>query len=69
METILIVLGILVVLVLGFGIYRLATRDQHEANILRVHGKVKREQNFSTVIFAILSIIGLFALLFAFTIL
>lgn len=69
METILIVLGILTVLVLCFGIYRLANRDQHEASILRVHGKVQRRQNFSTVFFAILSIIGLFALLFVFTIL
>ena len=64
MEAILIVLGVLTVITIGVGIYRLANRDKHEASILRVHGKVKREQNFSTVIFAIISIVGLFTILF-----
>lgn len=69
MEAVLIVIGILTVIALAVGIYRLANRDKHEASILRVHGKVQRRENFSAVIFAIISIIGLFALLFIFTIL
>lgn len=70
METaLLIVLGVLVVITLGVGIHRLINRDQHESSILRTHGKVKRQENFGTIIFAILSLIGLFALLFVFTIL
>lgn len=69
MEAILIVIGILTIITLAVGIYRLMNRDKHEANILRVHGKVQRRENFSTVIFAIISIIGLFALLFVFTML
>ena len=67
MEAILIVIGILTIITLAVGIYRLANRDKHEASILRVHGKVQRRETFSTVIFAIISIIGLFALLFIFT--
>ena len=67
MEAILIVIGIHTIITLAVGIYRLANRDKHEASILRVHGKVQRRENFSTVIFAIISIIGLFALLFIFT--
>ena len=67
MEAILIVIGILTIITLAVGIYRLANRDKHEASILRVHGKVQRRENFSTVIFAIIFIIGLFALLFIFT--
>lgn len=67
--TVLIVIGVLTIIALAVGIYRLANHDKHEASILRVHGKVQRRENFSTVIFAIISIIGLFALLFIFTIL
>lgn len=60
MEAVLIVIGILTIITLAVGIYRLANRDKHEASILRVHGKVQRRENFSTVIFAIISIIRSF---------
>lgn len=69
MEAILIVIGILTIITLAVGIYRLANRDKHEASILRVHSKVQKRENFRTIFFAIISIIGLFALLFVFTIL
>ena len=67
--TLLITLGVLVLVALAVGIYRLATRNQHESSILRVHSKVQRRENFSTIIFAILSFIGLIAVLFVLTLL
>ena len=65
MDTVLIVLGILLIVVIIFGIYKLATRGTHDTNLYYTSAKSARHNGFKTFLLVLVGVASLIGLIWA----